>query len=48
VTVTVGDLTEESIAQELVKHTIAKFGRVDVLVNAAGILVRYATFCSLF
>uniref|UniRef100_A0A7E4V7D4 3-oxoacyl-[acyl-carrier-protein] reductase n=1 Tax=Panagrellus redivivus TaxID=6233 RepID=A0A7E4V7D4_PANRE len=39
ITTTVGDLREESIAQELVKHTVDKFKRIDVLVNSAGILV---------
>ena len=37
--VTVGDLREEAVAKDVVKHTLDKFGRVDVLVNAAGILI---------
>jgi NAD(P)-dependent dehydrogenase (short-subunit alcohol dehydrogenase family) len=30
------DLTEEAAAAELVKQTLAKFGRIDILVNNAG------------
>uniref|UniRef100_A0AC34QMX3 Uncharacterized protein n=1 Tax=Panagrolaimus sp. JU765 TaxID=591449 RepID=A0AC34QMX3_9BILA len=38
ITTTVGDLREDSIARELVKHTIEKFKRINVLVNSAGVL----------
>lgn len=33
-----GDLTDEEIVKSTVEKTIAHFGRVDVLVNSAGIL----------
>jgi len=35
---TVGDLREKKVAGDLIKRTIDKFGRIDVLVNAAGML----------
>jgi len=38
ITTTVGDLREESIARELIKHTIDKFKKLNVLVNSAGVL----------
>lgn len=33
-----GDLTDEDTVKKTVEHTIAHFGRLDVLVNSAGIL----------
>jgi len=33
-----GDLTDEEIVKKTVEETIAHFGRLDVLVNSAGIL----------
>ncbi|KAI6228998.1 Short-chain dehydrogenase reductase SDR domain containing protein [Aphelenchoides fujianensis] len=39
VTTTIGDLRDSTIAHDLVEHTVKKFGRLDVLVNCAGILV---------
>ena len=33
VVLTIGDLTEELVAHNLVKHTIERFGRIDVLVS---------------
>lgn len=38
-TLTVGDLREESVAKELIDHTVKKYEGIDVLVNSAGILV---------
>ncbi|EEC12180.1 reductase, putative [Ixodes scapularis] len=34
----VGDLTNTGIAEDLVESTIKKFGKIDILVNCAGIL----------
>jgi NAD(P)-dependent dehydrogenase (short-subunit alcohol dehydrogenase family) len=42
ITTTVGDLREEIIARELIKHTVDKFKKINTLVNAAGILVNGA------
>jgi len=39
ITTTLGDLREAPIAKDLVEHTIREFGQIDVLVNAAGVLV---------
>uniref|UniRef100_A0A0K0E9N8 3-oxoacyl-[acyl-carrier-protein] reductase FabG n=1 Tax=Strongyloides stercoralis TaxID=6248 RepID=A0A0K0E9N8_STRER len=39
VTTTIGDLCEESICKKLVENAVNVFGRIDVLVNGAGILV---------
>jgi NAD(P)-dependent dehydrogenase (short-subunit alcohol dehydrogenase family) len=36
---TIGDLREEKVAKELIEHTIKEFGKINSLVNAAGILV---------
>jgi len=36
---TVGDLREQLVSRSLVTRTIEKFGRIDILVNSAGILV---------
>lgn len=36
---TIGDLREESIAKDLIDHTLKEFGRIDSLINAAGILI---------
>lgn len=33
-----GDLTDEETVKKTVEQTIAHFGRLDVLVNSAGIL----------
>lgn len=33
-----GDLTDEEMVKKTVDETIAHFGRLDVLVNSAGIL----------
>ncbi|CAN7943851.1 unnamed protein product, partial [Ixodes hexagonus] len=35
---TVGDLTDTSIAESLVESTSKKFGKIDILVNCAGII----------
>lgn len=34
-----GDLTDEDTVRKTVEKTIAHFGRLDVLINSAGILV---------
>ncbi|XP_071448540.1 3-oxoacyl-[acyl-carrier-protein] reductase FabG-like [Hetaerina americana] len=39
VTLSVGDVTNEEFCQDLIKHSVEKFGRIDILVNSAGILV---------
>ncbi|KAI6182282.1 Oxidoreductase, short chain dehydrogenase/reductase family protein [Aphelenchoides bicaudatus] len=39
VIVTIGDLREEKNAKELIEHTLKEFGKINCLVNAAGILV---------
>ncbi|XP_046385931.1 3-oxoacyl-[acyl-carrier-protein] reductase FabG-like [Ischnura elegans] len=39
VIISVGDVTNENFCQALINHAIEKFGRIDVLVNSAGILV---------
>uniref|UniRef100_A0A1I7RL59 3-oxoacyl-[acyl-carrier-protein] reductase FabG n=1 Tax=Bursaphelenchus xylophilus TaxID=6326 RepID=A0A1I7RL59_BURXY len=39
VTTTVGDLRDDEVAKDFVDHTLQTFGRIDSLVNAAGILV---------
>jgi len=39
ITATIGDLRDDSVAKDLIKHTMDKFGQIDVLVNNAGILV---------
>lgn len=36
---TSGDLTDEKVATTLIDRTMEKFGRIDTLINAAGILV---------
>jgi short-subunit dehydrogenase len=36
---TIGDLRESSVAKELVEHTVKQLRKIDVLVNAAGILL---------
>lgn len=33
-----GDLTNEDTVKKTVEETVARFGRLDVLVNSAGIL----------
>lgn len=35
---TVGDLTDTSVAENLVESTSKKFGKIDILVNCAGII----------
>jgi len=37
VCVTVGDISEEAVVRELVENTLKTFGRVDILLNNAGI-----------
>ncbi|CAJ0578130.1 unnamed protein product, partial [Mesorhabditis spiculigera] len=37
--ITVGDLNEDVVQKKLIEDTVAKFGRIDTLINAAGILV---------
>ena len=37
VTYSVGDISQENICISLIEHTIKVFGRIDVLVNNAGI-----------
>ena len=37
VTYFVGDISQENICISLIEHTIKVFGRIDVLVNNAGI-----------
>ncbi|GMR52349.1 hypothetical protein PMAYCL1PPCAC_22544 [Pristionchus mayeri] len=37
--ITVGDIAEKAVAEKLLKDTVAKFGRIDTLVNSAGIIV---------
>jgi len=37
VTYLVGDISQENICISLIEHTIKVFGRIDVLVNNAGI-----------
>lgn len=39
-----GDITEANIATSLIDGAINKFGRIDRLVNAAGILIHGTTF----
>ncbi|CAD5206197.1 unnamed protein product [Bursaphelenchus okinawaensis] len=39
VTTTIGDLRDAAVAKDFVHHTLETFGRIDSLVNAAGILV---------
>uniref|UniRef100_A0A0K0G2H3 3-oxoacyl-[acyl-carrier-protein] reductase FabG n=1 Tax=Strongyloides venezuelensis TaxID=75913 RepID=A0A0K0G2H3_STRVS len=39
VTTTIGDLREEAVGKKLIENAVNVFGRIDVLVNAAGILV---------
>lgn len=41
---TTGDLTDEETATALVNNTIEKFGQINTLINAAGILVS-GTIC---
>lgn len=36
---TLGDLREFKVAKDLIDHTIQEYGKIDCLVNAAGILV---------
>ncbi|CAJ0927729.1 unnamed protein product, partial [Mesorhabditis belari] len=36
---TVGDINEDSVQKDFVQRTIEKFGQIDTLINAAGILV---------
>ncbi|GMT26966.1 hypothetical protein PFISCL1PPCAC_18263, partial [Pristionchus fissidentatus] len=40
--ITVGDIGDKSVAEKLVNDTVAKFGRIDTLVNSAGIIVNGA------
>ncbi|XP_014271971.1 3-oxoacyl-[acyl-carrier-protein] reductase FabG [Halyomorpha halys] len=37
--ITIGDLTDEKHAQDLIEGTVARYGKLDVLINNAGILV---------
>ena len=37
VIVTEGDISKESVAEELIAKTIEKYGKIDILVNCAGI-----------
>ncbi|KAH7728692.1 oxidoreductaseshort chain dehydrogenase/reductase family protein [Aphelenchoides avenae] len=39
VTLTVGDLREDSVAKDLIDHTVKTYEGIDILVNSAGILV---------
>ncbi|HBC53281.1 MAG TPA: hypothetical protein DCZ06_03375, partial [Alphaproteobacteria bacterium] len=32
----IGDLSEEAVANELIKATVERWGRIDILVNNAG------------
>lgn len=36
----VGDLNDPSIYDKIVKHALDTFGRIDILINNAGIVVR--------
>lgn len=36
VLVVVGDITQESVQENLIKSTLDKFGKIDILVNNAG------------
>jgi len=40
----VGDITKQDVREKLIKETIEKFGRLDVLVNNAGINMNAASF----
>lgn len=37
VRVTIGDISDESVVKQLVKNTIDAFGKIDILLNCAGI-----------
>jgi len=42
--IVVGDITNQDVREKLVKETVKQFGRLDVLVNNAGISPKAATF----
>ncbi|GMS99599.1 hypothetical protein PENTCL1PPCAC_21774 [Pristionchus entomophagus] len=37
--ITIGDIADKEVAEKLVKDTLAKFGKIDTLINSAGIIV---------
>jgi len=42
--IVIGDITNQDVREKLVKETVQQFGRLDVLVNNAGISPKAATF----
>ncbi len=47
VTYLAGDISQENICSSLIKHTIKMFGRIDVLVNNAGLEVSQKVYRNL-